>query len=218
MALFGYAHVPFFKKHQALIPQDALPGIEERLAMATFAEGCLTGNRYRPIGLDHFALADDELTLAAERGTLHRNFQGYTADAAPALLGFGASAITALPCAYVQNHAGVSQYRKILGENLLPVAKGLVLSAEDRLRREAIERIMCYLQVDLGLVSEKHGRRPGALDWVIPLTTSLQASAAVTVEGRRITVSRTQKAAARILASLFDAYLQTGAAKYSLSA
>jgi oxygen-independent coproporphyrinogen-3 oxidase len=64
IALFGYAHVPFFKKHQTLIPEKALPGIEERLAMLTFAEGCLTGNGYQPIGLDHFALCGDDLAIA----------------------------------------------------------------------------------------------------------------------------------------------------------
>lgn len=218
MALFGYAHVPFFKKHQALIPEKALPGVEERLAMLTFAEGCLSGNGYQPIGLDHFALDSDELSIATERRSLHRNFQGYTADAAPALLGFGASAISALPQGYVQNHAATAQYRRALDENQLPVAKGIVLSGEDRLRRDVIEQIMCYLEVDLGATSQGHGQRPDCLDDVLVLIRPLQECGAVTVEGRRITVARTQKAAARILASLFDTYLQTGVGKHSLSA
>jgi len=218
IALFGYAHVPFFKKHQGLIPEKALPGIEDRLAMLTFAEGCLTGNGYQPIGLDHFALCGDDLAIAAERRTLHRNFQGYTADAAPALLGFGASAIGALPQGYVQNHTTVTQYRAALDEGLLSVAKGIVLSGEDRLRRDVIEQIMCYLEVDLGAASQGHGRRPDALDDVLALTRPLQECGAVRVEGRQITVARTQKAAARILASLCDTYLQTGVGKHSLSA
>jgi len=218
MALFGYAHVPFFKKHQALIPEKALPGVEERLAMLTFAEGCLTGNGYQPIGLDHFALGGDELAIAAERRTLHRNFQGYTADAAPALLGFGASAISALPQGYVQNQVNTALYRRTLDANRLPVAKGIVLSDEDRLRRDVIEQIMCYLDVDLGAASQSHGRDADALDDVLALTRPLQECGAIKVEGRRITVARTQKAAARILASLFDTYLQTGMGKHSLSA
>jgi oxygen-independent coproporphyrinogen-3 oxidase len=218
MALFGYAHVPFFKKHQALIPEKALPGVEERLAMLTFAEGCLTGNEYQPIGLDHFALGGDELAIAAERRTLHRNFQGYTADAAPALLGFGASAISALPQGYVQNQVNTALYRRTLDANRLPVAKGIVLLDEDRLRRDVIEQIMCYLDVDLGAASQSHGRDADALDDVLALTRPLQECGAIKVEGRRITVARTQKAAARILASLFDTYLQTGMGKHSLSA
>ena len=218
MALFGYAHVPFFKKHQALIPEKALPGVEERLAMLTFAEGCLTGNGYQPVGLDHFALGGDELAIAAERRILHRNFQGYTADAAPALLGFGASAISALPQGYVQNQVNTALYRRTLDANRLPVAKGIVLSDEDRLRRDVIEQIMCYLDVDLGAASQSHGRDADALDNVLALTRPLRECGAVQVEGRRITVARTQKAAARILASLFDTYLQTGMGKHSLSA
>ena len=218
MALFGYAHVPFFKKHQALIPEKALPGVEERLAMLTFAEGCLTGNGYQPIGLDHFALGGDELAIAAERRTLHRNFQGYTADAAPALLGFGASAISALPQGYVQNQVNTALYRRTLDANRLPVAKGIVLLDEDRLRRDVIEQIMCYLDFDLGAASQSHGRDADALDDVLALTRPLQECGAIKVEGRRITVARTQKAAARILASLFDTYLQTGMGKHSLSA
>jgi oxygen-independent coproporphyrinogen-3 oxidase len=218
MALFGYAHVPFFKKHQALIPEQALPGVEERLAMLTFAEGCLTGNGYQPVGLDHFALASDDLSIAVERRSLHRNFQGYTADAAPALLGFGASSISALPQGYLQNHASGIDYRKALDEGLPPIAKGIILSDEDRLRRDVIEQIMCYLEVDLGATCQSHGRAPETLDDGLALTRPLRECGAVTVQGRRITVARSQKAAARVLASLFDTYLQTSVGKHSLSA
>jgi oxygen-independent coproporphyrinogen-3 oxidase len=218
LALFGYAHVPFFKKHQALIPEKALPGIEDRLAMLTFAEGCLSGNGYEPIGLDHFALPGDDLAIAAQRRTLHRNFQGYTADAAPALLGFGASAISALPQGYVQNHVGPAQYRSTLDQSRLPTAKGIVLSDEDRLRRDVIEQIMCYLDVDLGMTSQVHGRAANMFDDVFAVTRPLLECGAIAVEGRRITVARSQKAAARVLASFFDTYLQTGVGGHSASA
>ncbi len=218
MALFGYAHVPFFKKHQALIPQEALPDVNARLRMAAFAEGWLVAQGYQPIGLDHFALPDDELAVASRLGILHRNFQGYTVDAAPALLGLGASAIGGLPQGYVQNHATVAEYRAALAQENLPVAKGIALSPEDRLRRDAIEQVMCYLAVDLAATAEDHGRADNALDWVLPLVKPLADCGAVTVEGRRIAVSPAHRAAARILASLFDGYLGVGAAKHSISA
>ena len=218
MALFGYAHVPFFKKHQALIPQEVLPGVEARLQMAAFAEGWLTARGYQAIGLDHFALPDDEMAVAARLGILRRNFQGYTVDAAPALLGLGASSISASPQGYVQNHATVADYRAALANERLPVAKGIALTPEDRLRRDAIEQVMCYLAVDLGATAQGHGRREDALDWVLPLLKPLADCGAVTVKGRMINVARTQRAAARILASLFDAYLGAGAAKHSVSA
>lgn len=217
VALFGYAHVPFFKKHQALISEEALPGVEDRLAMASFAETWLTRHGYRPVGLDHFALPDDELALAARLGILRRNFQGYTVDAAPALLGFGASAIGAVPQGYVQNHAAVTDYRAALSQDLLPVAKGIALTAEDRLRREVIEQIMCYLKIDLGETCYSHGQDENALDWVLPLLKPLESCGAVQLSGRTIMVSPAQRAATRILASLFDAYLAKGAARHSLS-
>ena len=218
VALFGYAHVPLFKKHQALIPQEALPGVEARLAMAAFAESWLVAHGYQAIGLDHFALPDDELAVAARLGILHRNFQGYTVDTAPALLGFGASAISALPQGYAQNHAAVADYRQALAQDRLPAAKGIALSTEDKLRRNVIEQIMCYLRVDLGEACDEHGRDQTALDWVLPLLEPLKACGAVTVSGRSIAVSPAQRAATRILASLFDAYLAKGAARHSISA
>lgn len=218
VALFGYAHVPFFKKHQALIPEEALPGVEERLKMAAFAEGWLVDRGYQPVGLDHFALPGDELAVAARLGILHRNFQGYTVDAAPALLGFGASAVSALPHAYVQNHAAVADYRAALSQESLPVAKGVALSAEDKLRRDVIEQIMCYLTVDLGATCEAHGRNANALDQIIPLLEPLRACGAVQISGRSITVSPSQRAATRILASQFDAYLARGTGRHSISA
>lgn len=218
LALFGYAHVPFFKKHQALIPQEALPDVTTRLQMAAFAEDWLMAHGYQAIGLDHFARPDDELAAAARLGVLHRNFQGYTVDAAPALLGLGASAIGALPQGYVQNQASVSDYRSDLAKDKLPIAKGIALSPEDRLRRDAIEQVMCYLTVDLGATALDHGRAEDELDWVLPLLRPLTDCGAVTVKDRIVTVSRSQRAAARILASLFDGYLGAGAARHSVSA
>lgn len=218
IALFGYAHVPFFKKHQRLIPESALPGVEDRLAMANFAESWLTGHGYHAIGLDHFALPDDDLAAAAQLGVLHRNFQGYTVDSAPALLGLGASAIGALPHAYVQNHTTVADYRAALAQDRLPIAKGIVLSAEDRLRRDVIEQIMCFLMVDLGATCESHGCAADAMDWALPLLAPLEACGAVRRSGRLIWVSPTQKSATRLLASVFDAYLAKGAARHSVSA
>jgi oxygen-independent coproporphyrinogen-3 oxidase len=218
LALFGYAHVPFFKKHQALIPEAALPGIETRLAMAAFAENWLAAHGYQAIGLDHFARPEDELAVAQRLGVMHRNFQGYTVDSAPALLGLGASAISALPQGYVQNHAAVTDYRAALSAGRLPVTKGIALTGEDRLRRDVIEQIMCYLTVDLGVTAESHGYEADALDWALSLLEPLVNCGAVTIDGRGIMVSSSQRAAARIAGSLFDAYLSTSAAKHSVSA
>jgi oxygen-independent coproporphyrinogen III oxidase len=103
LALFGYAHVPWFKPHQRLIEEAALPGAGERMAQMPAAAETLEECGYVPIGLDHFALPGDDLWRAARTGRLHRNFQGYTTDPADALIGLGASSIGRLPQGYVQN-------------------------------------------------------------------------------------------------------------------
>src|SRR5690606_40070493 len=114
LALFGYAHVPHMKRHQRLIPEQALPDEEARLEQAEAAARTLVEAGYRRIGLDHFARPNDPLAEACAKGALHRNFQGYTVDKAPVLLGLGVSAIGTLPYGYVQNLPGVPEYRQAL--------------------------------------------------------------------------------------------------------
>lgn len=218
MAIFGYAHVPSFKKHQALIAESALPDTEARLMLARQAERHLAASGYDAIGLDHFARPDDELAKAARAGTLRRNFQGYTTDTAVALLGFGASSISALPQGYVQNIATTTSYRTAICSRFLPVAKGIALTDDDRLRRHVIEQVMCYLKIDLGAACLRHGREVRALDWALPLLGDLVAAGAVTLDGRVIRVSPDQRPAARLVSAIFDDYLGRGTARHSRSA
>jgi len=103
IALFGYAHVPWIKRHQRLIPKQALPTSTERFVQNTIAADVIVAAGYQRIGLDHFARPHDPLAQQLRKGKLHRNFQGYTTDDAPILIGFGASAIGSLPEGYVQN-------------------------------------------------------------------------------------------------------------------
>ena len=149
LALFGYAHVPWFKRHQRLIDEAALPGLSERLEQAQVAAETLTGLGYQAIGLDHFALPDDELAIAAREKRLRRNFQGYTTDEADALIGLGASAIGKLPQGFVQNASDLAGYSRAVSAGHFATVKGLALSDSDRLRGAIIERLMCDLAVDL---------------------------------------------------------------------
>ena len=111
-AVFGYAHVPGFKRHQRKIDEAALPDGPARGAQADAIAEVLEAAGYRRIGLDHFALPGDEMAAAAGSGSLHRNFQGYTTDAADLLIGLGASAIGRLPQGYVQNAAVTRDYSR----------------------------------------------------------------------------------------------------------
>lgn len=143
IALFGYAHVPWMKKHQALIPEDALPDAEERFRQMSLAAGMLAEAGYEAIGIDHFALADDTLAKAARTGRLRRNFQGYTDESADALIGLGASSISQLPEGYWQNMPATGEYRRMVESGDLAVVRGVALQPEDRARAFVIERIMC---------------------------------------------------------------------------
>ena len=218
VALFGYAHVPSFKKHQALIPEEALPDTEARFALAQLAEKRLLAAGFEPVGLDHFARPDDDMAIAARTGTLRRNFQGYTSDSARTLIGFGASAISMLPQGYAQNSTTVANYREALEAGFLPISKGFVLGPEDRLRRHVIEQIMCFLKVDLAACCTAYDRPIDTLDWALPALAPLSSAGAVSINGRTILVSTGMRAASRLACAVFDAYLETGKAKHSLSA
>lgn len=156
LAVFGYAHVPWKQKRQRLIPEASLPKSEERLAQRAEIDRVLQAQGYRPIGLDHYALPEDGLAQSAQAGTLHRNFQGYTTDPCPVLLGMGASAISMLPAGFTQNITSVAAYARAMAENSdsLPVARGVAFTEDDKLRGAIIERIMCDMAVDLAVVGQ----------------------------------------------------------------
>ena len=113
LAVFGYAHGPAFKPHQRKIDGASLPDSESRFAQSRAIHEALSAAVYVQIGLDHFALPDDPLAIAARSGRLHRNFQGYTTDDAAALIGFGASSIGHLPNGYVQNTPNIPFTRSV---------------------------------------------------------------------------------------------------------
>jgi oxygen-independent coproporphyrinogen-3 oxidase len=217
LAVFGYAHVPHFKKHMQLIDAAVLPDAEERLDQFELAHRLLCAAGYVPIGLDHFARESDSLARAQKAGRLARNFQGYTSDDAPALIGLGASAISALPQGYVQNHPDVPAWRKAVDAGELAVARGIALSDDDRLRRAIIERLMCDLEVDLDRVGAPFGK--SAVDfapeaWAL---RHLMAEGFVDFVGSRLIVPPEARAAVRLVASAFDTYLAGGKAVHAVA-
>src|SRR5690349_1939795 len=149
IALFGYAHVPWMKRHQALLPEASLPDSLARVEQREAAAEAFIRAGYVQIGLDHFAKPDDPMAVRQKDGRLHRNFQGYTTDEATALIGFGTSSIGSLPQGYIQNAPTTVAYREAILEGRLPVVRGVTLSQDDRLRRAIIERLMCDFSVDL---------------------------------------------------------------------
>lgn len=217
LAIFGYAHVPHFKKHQNLIPVAALPDADERFAQAEAARARLCAHSYLPIGLDHFAKPGDIMAQAQLQGRLSRNFQGYTTDNAPALIGLGASSIGSLPQGYVQNISDVPTYRTALAAGRLPIARGIALSEDDRARRQVIERLMCDLSVDLDEVAKSFGKTRAMFDDSISALGDLAEQGIVSIDGGRIVVAESWRAATRLVCAAFDAYLDNGVGRHAVA-
>lgn len=215
LSVFGYAHVPTFKKHQRKIEDAALPDGASRHLQANMIASCLTAAGYQQIGLDHFALPQDGLTTALANGNLHRNFQGYTTDASDILLGFGASAIGQLDQGYVQNDTGTRAYCTQIARGDLPTRKGYALTDDDRLRADIIERIMCDFGVDLQQVCRRHDTTPAAVLQTATRLHSLIADGVVQLQGSVLSVTNDARYLVRSVASAFDAYIGTSGPIYS---
>ena len=216
LALFGYAHVPWFKTHQRLIKPETLPGLTERLEQAQVAAATLQGFGYQVIGLDHFALPDDELAVAARERRLRRNFQGYTTDEADALIGLGASSIGKLPQGFVQNAPDVGGHARAVQAGRFATVKGLELSDDDRLRAGIIERLMCDLEIDLDAFDDAGAgaaRFAGELETLSPLA----AEGLITIDGARVAVTERGRPYVRIAAAAFDAYLPATQKRHSVA-
>jgi oxygen-independent coproporphyrinogen-3 oxidase len=209
VAVFGYAHVPWMKAHQKGIRVEELPGAAQRMRQAEAAARVLTGAGYVPIGLDHFALPGDAMARAAAEGTLRRNFQGYTTDVAPFLIGFGASAIGATPDGFAQNEAEEKRWLAAVEQGRLPVARGLALSAEDRIRARLIERVMCEGEVPEAEVPA------GIMATAEERLGLLVADGMVAREAGRIAVTPMGRPFLRHLAACFDAFLKPSPARHS---
>ncbi|HEY6892860.1 MAG TPA: oxygen-independent coproporphyrinogen III oxidase [Rhodanobacteraceae bacterium] len=159
VALYGYAHVPHLFKAQRQIVVHELPAADTKLAILQTAIERLTAAGYQYIGMDHFARPDDELAVAQRNGKLHRNFQGYSTRPDCDLLAFGISAIGKLGTSYVQNVRTLDGYYAALDERRLPVMRGYTLDADDRLRRDIIQKLMCEFRLDFASFERQYGLR-----------------------------------------------------------
>jgi oxygen-independent coproporphyrinogen-3 oxidase len=215
VAVFGYAHVPWMKKHQRLMPEEALPGTAERFRQREAVDEVMAERGYATVGLDHFARPGDALAIAAADGTLRRNFQGYTADPLPTVIGFGASSIGSMPQGYVQNTSSAADWRDAVRAGRLPTARGIELDADDRLRRDVIERLMCRLEVDLAEVAVEHHADLRPLLAAAPRLRTMQADGLLDWQGTRVRMTAAGRPFVRAAAAAFDARLAAGAGRHS---
>ena len=212
ISLFSYAHVPWIKKHQILIPTAELPAPEDKLRIFTHTIARLTEDGgYRYVGMDHFAREDDSLCRAQDEGTLYRNFQGYSTHAGSDIYAFGISGISQLEWVYAQNVKDLPSYYRSINAGVLPTQRGVRLSPEDQLRRHVITRLMCDFALDRDQIEQKFG-----IDFdeyfadALPGLADLEENGLIEISDRKIRVTDVGRLFIRNVAMPFDAYLKQG--------
>jgi oxygen-independent coproporphyrinogen-3 oxidase len=208
LAVYSYAHLPEMFKAQRQLDASLLPDAETKLALLQLAIETLTAAGYVYIGMDHFALPDDELAQAQERGGLHRNFMGYTTHADSDLIGLGVSAISHIGESYSQNPRDLPGWQMALDEGRLPVFRGMVLSEDDQLRADLIQRLMCQGEIPISSLERRYGIEfasyfAEALVRLAPLAED----GLVVVGEERIDVTARGRLLLRNIAMCFDHYL-----------
>ncbi len=206
IALFSYAHVPQFKPHQNALTRHGIPQGAERLALDTAARRVLSEAGYVAIGIDHFTRPDDSLATLQREGRLRRNFQGYTDDEAPLLLGLGASSISQTPEGYFQNARDERPYEQaILGETF-PIQRGFLLTPHDKLRGAIIERLMCDLRCDARALATSFAIPFETLNDAFHALGRYEAAGLIQISDGAIKLTSAYPMAIRMIASCFDNY------------
>lgn len=207
VALFGYAHVPHIVPRQRAIDASALPDQAQRFRMAELGFSYFVTHGYTPVGFDHFAAPGrDPLASAAMAGRLYRNFQGFTDDAAPVVIGLGASAISSFPDLLIQNEKNSGRYRMIASQGQLAANRGIVRTAEDRRRGAIIERLLCDSRAHIGPALAAQTAR--ALEPFV-------ARGLASIDGEWLTVTADGLPYARTIAASFDPYRQHSPSRFS---
>ena len=208
LAIYGYAHMPQLFKAQRHIDSQALPSAEGRIALLALAIEHLEAAGYRYVGMDHFALPDDDLSRAQARGDLHRNFMGYTTHGGCDLIGFGMSAISHVNDSFSQNQRDLRSWEASVDAGRLAVWRGLSLSKDDRVRADVIQGIMCQGVVEFDAIEDRHG-----IDFeeyfadALPKIESLMTDGLVSIDKRSIRATDRGRFLLRFTAMCFDRYL-----------
>jgi oxygen-independent coproporphyrinogen-3 oxidase len=208
VAIYGYAHMPATFKAQRQIEAEDLPDAAARVELLSLAIGKLTAAGYRHIGLDHFALPEDDLSRALAEGSLHRNFMGYTTHADCDLIGLGVSAISHVGDSYSQNFRDLAAWEVAVDHGRLPTWRGIELRIDDVIRADIIQQIMCRGDVDCRRVEDRYDLDfdeyfADALAELAPLA----ADGLVELANERIRVTSRGRLLLRMIAMCFDRYL-----------
>src|SRR5690606_15350071 len=223
LAIYGYAHMPNLFRPQQRINADELPSAQTKLDLLRLAIDKLGQAGYEYIGMDHFALPGDELARAQREGGLHRNFMGYTTHAESDLVGLGVSAISHIGASFSQNPRDIGSWEIAIDEGRLPVWRGMRMDADDVIRADVIQQLMCHGRLDFDALGRHH-----VIDFRSYFAESLerlqplQADGLVEVDAHGLQATSRGRLLLRIIAMCFDRYLPpatdtTAAPRYSRS-
>ncbi len=218
IAVFNYAHLPWLKKHMALIHAEDLPQPEEKLEILKMTIEKLTSAGYVFIGMDHFAKPDDELTIALNEKKLYRNFQGYSTHAGSDLYAMGITAISQLHNVYAQNYKTEKEYFNSIDNETLPIAKGYNLSEDDILRREVISKLMCNFELDFSDIEKQFNINfKEYFSWGLNNLDEMINDELLILKDNKIEITQMGKLLIRNIAMNFDGYIERkeDTAKYS---
>ncbi len=205
VALYGYAHVPWMAKRQQMIPSEALPTPEKRLELFETARRLFLWDNYAEIGIDHFATQDDGLTHALRDGRLRRNFQGYTDDLSPVLIGLGASSISRFPQGYAQNAPATSAHIKAIRAGQFSTSRGHLFKGQDPLRARLIEALMCDFRIETQEIVTKFDVTATELNEMFQ-SANTAFDGLLEVNDRGLFIPPRARPLTRMIARSFDAY------------
>ena len=210
IALYGYAHLPERFKPQRRISEYELPAAQDKISMLSNALSAFIKAGYVYVGMDHFALPDDDLAIAKRQGRLHRNFQGYSTQPDCDLISLGVSAIGRVGSTYSQNTKTIEEYYDYLNQGRFPIVRGLALSRDDLIRRAVIMAIMCqgalqYESIELAYVLDFKNYFASELE----LLKQQEAIGMVELDDTGLQVTEMGWFFVRAVAMLFDKNLQS---------
>jgi oxygen-independent coproporphyrinogen-3 oxidase len=212
VAVYSFAFVPWMKAHMKHLPESSLPGRDLKVALLGLARSAFGNAGYSQIGIDHFAVPEDELAQALDRRVLHRNFMGYTVQSARDMVALGVSAIGDVQGAFVQNTKKLNEYYDALDAGRFPIERGYALDRDDEIRRHVITTLMCNAHLDI-----RETERRLDIDFAGYFATELseltgpesaQADGLVRVSREAIAVTPLGRLFVRNVCMVFDRYLR----------
>ncbi len=218
IAVFNYAHVPWMKKHMALIHPEDIPAPEVKLELLKMTIEKLTTSGYNFVGMDHFAKPDDELSVAMREKKLYRNFQGYSTNAGTDLYAMGITSISQLKNIYAQNFKTEKEYFGAIDDGILPTTKGYRLSGDDHIRREVITKLMCNFELDFKEIENQFDIDfKKYFAWGLNNLIEMQNDNLIDISDDGIKVKNMGRLLVRNIAMNFDGYIERkeDKAKYS---